>query len=275
MRNFGEHEGNPCLVLGYRKDQGNVLILHLDDIAEDNETNELISFLQRHRNNLNNIANIVASTPEGFLGYPHLLSYYSSKRASDGNGMALRQIPEFYVKLYDKQQAESWTGSSARYTNVIKAHRFIERFNNASGTPQHNDQLYREPVNAPMQSDTVEESLTDDATLEFLKSNNYPIPAALQTNQTPAPEPVSMASEPAVNTNMDNDVGNKILNVLEHISDQLAEQNGNFKRVFKRFDDVDTSVRSAARNLEKAGFDKPETPPTPAQRKRAKSESIN
>lgn len=293
MRHFGEHDGDPCLLLGYNSNTGNILLIHLDDVTGQEE-DALISFLQRHRGDLSNVAALVNTYNEPFVGGNNLISYYQAKRAHDGNASALRQIPEFYVAIYDQQQCESWMGTSARFKMSRKSHRVLDRFMNSIGIDPAS--VPPEPTHYGNQGpQTVAEG---DSALDYLRQNGIPIPEALQQQ---APEPVVQEApeQPVIATNevpeavkgyakiggdaavpapVSNDISERQLRVLQQIADQgqslldkQAELTGNINKVFKRLDAVDTSVRAAARNMEKAGFEKPDTPPT--QKKRGKSSS--
>lgn len=293
MRNFGEHEGEPCLVLGYRADSGNMLLIHLNDIAAGAEEDSMINFLQLHRNENSNLARIINEQPFQFMGYPNILSYYSGKSSHDGSATCVRQIPEFYVTLYDQQQCEAWIGTPARYNAQRKPHRFLDRFAASLGQPLDPALLNTGASVEPAVQEPTPVIEGDDA-LQFLQQHGHAVPEVLQTNLEPI-NPVEPAPEEAtsgysqvaqeiepVNTPMDNDLAAQQLAVLQRIADQQeqmidhqAATTGQIKRMFKRFDEVDTSIRSAARNMEKAGFDKPETPLTKAQREKAEREGTS
>lgn len=286
MRNFGEHEGEPCLILGYRADSGNLLLIHLNDIAEGAEEDSMINFLQLHRNENDNLARIITEQPFPFMGFPSIIAYYSGKASHDGSASSLRQIPEFYVTLYDRQQCESWIGTPARFKPNRKSHRFLDRFAASLGQPLDPALLNTGTIVESAVQETAPVLEGQDA-LQFLQQNGHAVPEVLQTNVETV-EPVEPAVEHAtsgysqtvddiqpVNTPMNNDLAAQQLAVLQRIADQQelmidqqAETTGQIKKMFRRFDEVDTSIRSAARNMEKAGFDKPETPLTKAQREK-------
>lgn len=290
MRHFGEHDGYPCVILGYNPTQGNILLVHLDDISEGREEEEFLRFIQRHADELNPLARAITLNPEKYMDYPSITLYYSSKR-SVTDGTCLRQIPEFHVIMYDEQQSQQWTGSSARYKSEQRQHRITDRFKASMGHPVA-------PVIAPPptrpelattgQLETTQEvrlesqsvnSLEGDAAIRYLKENGIPIPEGINRNVTDVVTPDIGHVSDEVNTNptemekspMSND--SDVLSVLNKIAGSLDNMDGNFNRVFKRMDEVDKSIRSAARNMEKVGFDKPVTPPTPKQRAKENEET--
>ena len=279
MRNFGEHEGEPCLLLGYRANNGNMLLVHLNDISGTAEVDTMINFLQRHRMDNRNIAAILAAEPSPFMGYPSMIAYYSGKAGHDGSSSSLRQIPEFYISMYDQQQSESWIGSSARYKAKQKSHPFLDRFKASLGQPitkSDEPMIENRPTIAPAQSETIE----GDAALEYLRQNNIPVPEPFRAS-TVEPSRVEdfVSSHGAdgpgtkVETLDSSSVAEQqlaalmqIVTLQKNLLEQQAEASGQIKRVLGRVDAVDKSLRSAARNMEKAGFEKPVVPPTKASR---------
>jgi len=279
MRNFGEHEGEPCLLLGYRANNGNMLLVHLNDISGTAEVDTMINFLQRHRMDNRNIAAILAAEPSPFMGYPSMIAYYSGKAGHDGSSSSLRQIPEFYISMYDQQQSESWIGSSARYKAKQKSHPFLDRFKASLGQPiTKSDEplIENRPTIAPAQSEKIE----GDAALAYLKQHNLPIPDQLKPMVEPVAEPMELeefvsgggsgrgTKVETLDTVAEQQLAAlmQIVTLQKNLLEQQAEASGQIKRVLGRVDAVDKSLRSAARNMEKAGFEKPVVPPTKASR---------